>query len=67
MYTLTPQDEKMKEVFKIALIEAIQENKEVFYDLFSEVLEDMALSEAIKAGEKSSVVSKQQVLDALRG
>lgn len=67
MDTLTPQDEKLKEVFKAALIEAVQEHKEIFYDLFFEILEDIALAEAIKEGEKSPEVSKQQVFDALRG
>ncbi|HEY4611890.1 MAG TPA: hypothetical protein VII11_02795 [Bacteroidota bacterium] len=67
MTTITPHDEKLKEIFKSAFVEAVQENKEMFSELLAEVLEDIALAEAIREGEKTPFVSKEEVFKALEG
>ena len=43
----------------------LQEERELFYDLFAEIIEDMALVKAIKAGEESEVVSRDEVFALL--
>jgi hypothetical protein len=53
--------EQVKDLFKQALLEILQEERELFYDLFAEIIEDMALVKAIKAGEESEVVSRDEV------
>ena len=57
--------EQVKDLFKQALLEILQEERELFYDLFAEIIEDMALVKAIKAGEESEVVSRDEVFALL--
>jgi RelB Antitoxin alpha helical domain len=56
---------KIKQLFKEALVEVIEERKEVFYELLTEVLEDIALVRAIQEGEDTEPVSKDEVLKIL--
>ena len=39
---------QIKALFKQAMVELIEECKDLFYDLFAEVLEELALVNAIK-------------------
>jgi hypothetical protein len=57
---------KIKQLFKEALAEVIEERKEVFYELLMEVLEDIALVRAIQEGEDTGPVSKDEVLKILK-
>ncbi len=56
---------RMKKVFKAALIEALEERKDLFSDLFREITEDIALAKAIEEGEKSLKVSRSEVFEVL--
>ena len=47
MEALIP-DKKIKDLFKQAIIEAIEEKKELFHDLLLEVMEDLAMVRAIQ-------------------
>ena len=60
-------ENKLKEILKSAIIELIQEQKEVFYDLLAEVIEDIALKKAIKEGENTETVSKKAIFTILEG
>ena len=59
------EEERIKELFKQAMLELFQERKDVFYDLFAEVLEDMALVNAIREGESTETVSREAVFQVL--
>ena len=50
-----------KEVFKQAILEVLQEQKDWFQDLFAEVIEDLALVKAIREGEDGEPVGKEEV------
>ena len=52
-----------KEVFKQAFAELLQERRDLLYDVFTEVLEDIALANAIKEGEETEIVSREQVFE----
>jgi hypothetical protein len=52
---------------KQALIESLRENREDFRDLFAEVLEDVALTNAIREGRKTKQVKRASVMKALTG
>ena len=54
---------QLKEVFKQAFAELLQERRDLLYDVFTEVLEDIALANAIKEGEETEVVSREQVFN----
>jgi len=49
------------------LIEVLEDREEVIYGMLSEVIEDIALASAIKEGEATESVDKQEILDILRG
>lgn len=58
---------QIKELFKQAVLELLLEQKEEVYDVFFEVLEDVALTKAIEEGEQTEWVSKADVFQALEG
>lgn len=56
---------RIKKLFKEALVEVLEERKELLHELLSEVIEDIALARAIQEGEDTMPVSKQEVLKLL--
>jgi hypothetical protein len=64
----TPVDEqRTKELFKQAMIELLEERKDLFYDLFVEVIEDSILVAAIREGAGSDSVSRDEIFRILEG
>ena len=60
-------DGKLKQLLKEAVIEAIEEKRNVFHDLIVDVVEDIAILRAIQEGEHTETVSKQEVFNILEG
>ncbi|HEX8633367.1 MAG TPA: hypothetical protein VF703_04370 [Pyrinomonadaceae bacterium] len=60
-------EERMKELFKNALVELFDERKDLLRELIADALEDAALVHAIKEGEGSATVSRKEVFDILEG
>ncbi len=52
---------------KRALVEGLRENRDDVRDLLAEVLEDVALANAIHAGSKTKRVKRESVMTALLG
>jgi hypothetical protein len=65
METVLENETKIKEVFKIAVMEALEERKDLFGKLFREISEDIALAKAIEEGEKTPKVSREEIFKAL--
>ena len=65
MQQIIDDKNQLKEVFKQAFAELLQERRDLLYDVFTEVLEDIALANAIKEGEETEVVSRKQVFKIL--
>ena len=65
MQQIIDDKNQLKEVFKQAFAELLQERRDLLYDVFIEVLEDIALANAIKEGEETEVVSRKQVFKIL--
>ena len=61
MQQITDDKNQLKEVFKQAFAELLQERRDLLYDVFTEVLEDIALANAIKEREETEIVSREQV------
>jgi signal transduction histidine kinase len=57
----------LKRAMKEALVETLQEQRELLHDVFAEVLEDFALTEAIRLGQKTKRASRDEVFEILRG
>ena len=60
-------DQKTKELFKEAMIELLEERKDLFYELFAEIIEDTILVNAIKEGASSDTVSREEIFKILEG
>lgn len=65
MQQIIDDENQLKEVFKQAFAELLQERRDLLYDVFIEVLEDIALVNAIKEGEETEIVSRKQVFKIL--
>lgn len=65
MRQIIDDENQLKELFKQAIAELLQERRDLIYDVFSEVLEDIALVNAIKEGENTEIVDRDQVFQIL--
>jgi Asp-tRNA(Asn)/Glu-tRNA(Gln) amidotransferase C subunit len=65
MTEINLDENKLKDIFKLAIMELFEENKEIFYDLLNEIIEDIALEKAIKEGENTETVSKEAIFKIL--
>ena len=65
MQQIIDDKNQLKEVFKQAFAELLQERRDLLYDVFTEALEDIALANAIKEGEETEIVSREQVFKIL--
>jgi len=61
------EDAKLKELFKQALIEALDQKRDLVHDLLVEAMEDLATIRAIQEGEGSGHATRQGVFDILQG
>ncbi len=67
MATTLIDEERLKEILKSAIVEILEERKDLGRDLFEETLESIALSHAIEEGEGSSKVSREEIFGVLEG
>ena len=66
MAEITLDETKLKELLKTAILELLQEQKEEFSELLTEALEDIGMKNAIKEGEKTETVSREQIFQILK-
>jgi hypothetical protein len=58
---------QLKELIKAAIVEILQEQKELFTDIVIEAMEEIALVKAIEAGETTElVISRNEINDQWR-
>lgn len=65
LMTLTIDEQNMKRLLKEALLDLFEERQELFYELFTEVIEDIGLLQAIKEDEDTEYVSREEVFSTL--
>ena len=65
MSEITIDETKRKELLKVAIIELMQEQKEEFSETLAETLEDILIKNAIKEGENTKAVSREQIFKIL--
>jgi hypothetical protein len=58
-------DDAFRQAVKDALVAALREEKDLFHEIFTEVLEDFALAEAIREGLETKEVSEDDVFKIL--
>lgn len=65
MATVIENDERLKEVFKSAIVEVLQERHELVREILDEIVEDIAFSKAIAEGEQTPRVNRESVFEVL--
>jgi hypothetical protein len=64
MTTFTVDDQHLKDLIKQALLELFQERRDLFVDLFEELIGDVGMAYAMQEAEGSGIVSEDKVLRA---
>ncbi len=65
MSEITLNPDQLKEILKSAIIELLRENRGEVLDLLSEIIEDIAMEQAIIEGETTELVSREAVFQLL--
>jgi hypothetical protein len=58
---------QLKDVIKAAFVEVLEEQQGIFHEAIETALEDIALARAIKEGEKTKPVPREEVFKVLEG
>ena len=69
MNNLSVDEGRLKDLLKTAIVEVLEERKDLVRDLLEEVLGDIALVRAIEAGEQTGTVGRDrdEVFRSLEG
>ena len=67
MSEISLEEGRIKELLKEAVLEVLEERRDLIYDVLAEAMEDFALAKAIQEGESSGSVTREQVFQTLRG
>lgn len=67
MAEISLDDAKLKQLFKTALLEVLEERKDLLREAIEEALEDIALARAIEVGQQTREASRGEVFSALEG
>jgi hypothetical protein len=65
MSVMTLEEVRLKDLMKVALVEVFEERQEWLSGLMSDALTDIALGYAIQEGERTPLVSREEVFKAL--
>lgn len=63
--SLSVEREELKSIIKESMAEAFEQNRDYFARILDEVIEDKLFMEAIREGEKTELVSRDAVFEAL--
>ena len=67
MTKLSVDEKKLKDLLKETLIEVIEQKKDLFHDIVAEAIEDIAITNAIKEGESTESISREEVFSIIEG
>jgi Asp-tRNA(Asn)/Glu-tRNA(Gln) amidotransferase C subunit len=67
MAHLTVEEQHIKDLLKQAILELLEERQDIFRQLVAEAMEDLALINAIKEGEATETISREEILQILEG
>ena len=67
MTEISLDEGRIKELMKQAMLELLKERGDLIYDAFAEVIADLALTNAIKEGESTESVTREEVFQTLEG
>jgi hypothetical protein len=58
-------DTQVKQLFKVAIVEVLEERADLFHQVFLEAWEDIGLARAIEEGLQTETVSREEVFKLL--
>jgi hypothetical protein len=64
---LTINEKQAKALLKDVLIELLEEERDLFFEVMLEAIEEIGLANAILEGRQNEFVSEEQILAILRG
>jgi hypothetical protein len=64
---LSVNQDQLKELIKTALVEVLEQRRDLLHDAVVEALEDIALVRAIEEGASSELVGRTEVFDIFEG
>jgi hypothetical protein len=59
----TIANDRLKDLFKAALIEVLEERSDLLRDIVEEAFEEIALARAIEVGENTDMTSRDEVFE----
>jgi len=59
--------DQLKEIIKTALVEVLEQRRDLLHDAVAEALEEVALARAIEEGAGSELIGRTEVFDLLEG
>ncbi|MCF2146542.1 hypothetical protein IQ276_008785 [Desmonostoc muscorum LEGE 12446] len=65
MSEITINPEQLKEIFKSAIVELIRDNRKEVSEFLTEIIEDVAMEQAIAEGETTELVSRESIFQLL--
>jgi hypothetical protein len=63
--SISIDEAKLKQALKSAIVEILEERKDLVREVLEEALEDIALARAIGEGEQTGLVTRDEVFAAL--
>jgi hypothetical protein len=59
--------EQLKNAIKTALVEVLEERKDLLYDAIEDAIEDVAFARAIEEGESTELIEREEIFKLLEG
>ena len=63
---LTAEETKLKKLLKAAVVEVLEERRDLVRDALADAFEDIGLANAIEAGSRSKAISRSEVFKILK-
>jgi hypothetical protein len=67
MPDITISEDALPRMLKQAVGEALEEQRDLLHEIVAEVLEDYAIADAIRKGQHTGPVSRDEIFDRLLG
>jgi hypothetical protein len=65
MSDITLNPDQLKDILKSAIVELIRDNRQEVSEFLAEIIEDVAMEQAIAAGETTELVSRESIFQLL--
>lgn len=63
---ISVSEDQLKELLKSAIIEVLEERSDLLRDIVEEALEEVALAQAIAAGQQTEIINRDQVFSIFK-